>query len=83
MEDRGHYTNMTNFQAFCRGFASAWDFTRPFSEKASAGLPSEKVDFQWIQELDLNVGYWEAVGNHLRKAISDYEKEISGNVSKQ
>ena len=24
---------MANFEAFCRGFWSVWDFTRPFSEK--------------------------------------------------
>ena len=30
---------MTNFEAFCNGFWSAWDFTRPFSERT----PLEKV----------------------------------------
>jgi len=44
---------------------------------------NEDTDMQWVQELGLNVGYWEEVGNYLYKAIETYQKELSGDVSKQ
>jgi hypothetical protein len=56
---------MTNFQAFCRGFWSARDFTRSLSERQSIRPHSEMFDIQRAQEqLSLNEGYWESVGNY-------------------
>ena len=74
---------MRRYRAFSRGFWSAWDFTRPFSEKPRMRRRNEDTDMQWVQELGLNVGYWEEVGNYLYKAIETYQKELSGDVSKQ
>jgi len=74
---------MAKYQAFFRGFGSAWDFTRPFSEKPRMRRRNKELDMPWVQELGLNVGYWEEVGNYLYKAIENYESEIKGNVPKQ
>ena len=85
-------TKMTNFQAFCNGFWSAWDFTRPFSEKASA-FPGEarvrtpeeiKAKYERLrEELGLNKSAWEEVGDHMYKAISTFENEINNDDPKQ
>ena len=74
---------MTNFQAFCRGFASAWDFTRPFSEKARFRSQLDDFDDQWVQYHNKDAGIWEAVGNYLYEAIDNYQRGFSGNVPKQ
>jgi hypothetical protein len=75
---------MTKFQAFCRGFWSAWDFTRPFSEKPTPYQPGEEFDIRKAREaLGLNVGCWEAVGNHLYKVIPRYENEVKSDVPEQ
>jgi hypothetical protein len=71
---------MTKFQAFYTGFWSAWDFTRPFSERPILHVRNEMLDMQLEQELGLNVGYWEEAGNYLREAMSCYEKEVNNNV---
>ena len=72
---------MTNFQAFCRGFWSAWDFSRPFSERPVFHA-SEKmwIDYEKLrEELGLNKSVWESVGEHLYKAIGQdidhYERQ--------
>ena len=80
---QGFGEKMTKYQAFCSGFWSVWDFTRPFSEKPRMRRRSKKFDVQWAQELGLNTGYWEEVGNYLYKAIENHENEISSNVTKQ
>jgi hypothetical protein len=74
---------MTKFQAFCDGFWSAWDFTRPFSEKPRLRSLDEPLDFQWEQESEEKVSYWDVVGGYVSKAVSDYEKEMNCNVPKQ
>jgi hypothetical protein len=75
---------MTNFQAFCKGFWSAWDFACPFSLKQDLFPPEEKFDIQVERErLGLNRGYWVAVGDYLRGAMSNYENEVNGNVAKK
>ena len=77
---------MTNFQAFCRGFASAWDFTRPFSEKTSFCMQSrtlEEIETKYEkrrEELGLNKSVWEEVGDYICKAmgedIKNYERRL-------
>ena len=74
---------MTNFEAFCEGFWSAWDFTRPFSEKPRLRSQMEDFDEQWEYDPSVSVGIWETVGNYLYKAIDNYQREFSGNVPKQ
>ena len=73
---------MTNFQAFCRGFASAWDFTRPFSERPGFRSQERKrVDREQLREkLGLNKSVWESVGEHLYKAMG---KDIDSHERKQ
>jgi len=71
---------MTNFQAFCRGFWSAWDFSRPFSERPMFRSPQTiRSDHEKLrEELGLNKSVWESVGEHLYKAmgqdIEHYER---------
>jgi len=72
---------MTNFEAFCNGFWSAWDFTRPFSEKA-VFRTREEMDAECVQlweKLGLNESVWDSVGGHLYKAMETMEKEIERN----
>jgi len=71
---------MTNYQAFCSGFWSAWDFTRPFSECPRIRYRGDEFDAQWSQELDANksalesVGdYFGSVGGHLDRAMKTIE----------
>jgi len=77
---------MTRYQAFSRGFWSAWDFTRPFAEKPRLRRRNRELDMltefdmQWVKELGLNVGYWEEVGNYLTKAIENHQRELGGNT---
>lgn len=65
------------FQSFLDGFASAWDFTRPFSEKAKIRRQNVPFDIQWTQELGLDVPCWEEVANYLNNAIETHNKEIT------
>jgi hypothetical protein len=80
---------MTNFQAFCEGFWSAWDFTRPFSEKPKlrSRKEVELIDYEeFREELDLNKNVWESVGDHfgavggyLNKAMGTLDEEVKQN----
>ena len=71
---------MTKLQAFSRGFWSAWDFTRPFSERpAFRSQEEEQIDYEELrEELGLNKSVWESVGGYLYKAmgqdIDHYER---------
>ena len=62
---------MTNFQAFCRGFWSAWDFSRPFTERPKFRSQEEmrREHEELREELGLNKSVWESVGEHLYKAM--------------
>ena len=72
---------MTKFEVFCRGFWSAWDFTRPFSEPAGIYSREERLaNYKRLrEELGLNKSVWESVGEHLYKAmgqdIDNYERQ--------
>jgi hypothetical protein len=56
--------------------------TIPFTQRQNLYLPNEEMDIRRERErMGLNVGYWQAVGNHLYKAISDYENEGKNDVS--
>jgi hypothetical protein len=70
---------MTNFQAFCEGFWSAWDFTRPFSEKPKMRRRVEKLEVQWEEGLDLNKSVWDSVGGYFNKAMKTIDEEIKQN----
>jgi hypothetical protein len=75
---------MTKFQAFCRGFWSVCDPTIPFTQRQSMFLPNEKFDIRRERErLGLDIGYWQTVGNHLYKAMSDYENKVNSDVYEQ
>jgi hypothetical protein len=68
---------MTNFQAFCSGFWSAWDFSRPFSEKAVFHPNGKPFDRKQLREkLGFNENVWDRVGKNIRKAMSQYESEV-------
>ena len=73
---------MTNFEAFCRGFWSVWDFTRPFSEKPVLYTDEElAAKYERLrEELGLNESVWDSVGGYLRKAmledIENYERKL-------
>jgi hypothetical protein len=73
---------MTKFQAFCDGFWSAWDFTRPFDERPEFCSRKEfKFDYEQMREkLGLNKSVWESVGEHLYKAMGE---DIDNHVRKQ
>jgi hypothetical protein len=74
--------DMTNFQAFCRGFWSAWDFSRPASERLEFRSQEEmRIDYERLrEELGLNKSVWESVGEHLYKAmgqdIDSHERKL-------
>jgi ABC-type dipeptide/oligopeptide/nickel transport system permease component len=71
---------MTNFQAFYSGFLSAWDFSRPFSEKVN--FHSYYTDIEKLREqVGLNEGVWDSVGKYLSNAMSVLDKEIENHVS--
>ena len=79
---------MTNFAAFCEGFWSAWDFTRPFSERCEFRPQEEmRVDHEQLQKrlrLNENVwdsigGYFGAVGGYMNNAIAAIDEEIKQN----
>jgi ABC-type dipeptide/oligopeptide/nickel transport system permease component len=73
---------MTSFQAFCRGFCSAWDFTRPFSEYPEFHSQEEvRIDREQLREkLGLNKSVWQSVGDYLYKAMGD---DINNHARKQ
>ena len=66
---------MTNFEAFCNGFWSAWDFTRPFNERPTSRTQSHtreeiKAKYERMrEELELNKSAWEEVGEYIYKAM--------------
>ena len=76
---------MTNFQAFCRGFWSVFDFTRPFSEKPE--FRTCYTDVEKLQEqVSLNESVWDTVGGYfgtvggyLNNAMQQIGEEIDNN----
>ena len=79
---------MTNFQAFCRGFWSAWDFSQPFTQKQSLYPPEEKFDAlrpAGARRRDRfgQVGHWQKVGGYLREAMAQYKSEHTSDVPKR
>ena len=76
---------MTNFEAFCRGFWSVWDFTRPFSEKPEFRTCYTDVE-KLREQVSLNEGIWDTVGGYfgtvggyLNNAMQQIDKEIENN----
>jgi len=71
---------MANFQAFCSGFFSAWDFSRPFSEKVD--FRTHYTDIEKLRDqVGLNEGVWDSVGKYLSNVMSTLDKEIECHVS--
>ena len=87
--DIGNMEIMTNFQAFCKGFWSVWDFGRPFSQPPELFPFDEDIDVirpaegRRCERFGQNRGPWEKVGNYLREAMSQYENENHCNVPRQ
>ena len=71
---------MTKLQAFWSGFCSAWDFSRPLSEKID--FYHYRTDIEKLREqVGLNEGVWDSVGKYLSNAMSTLDKEIESHVS--
>ena len=73
---------MTKSQAFWSGFWSAWDFSRPFSERLEIRAhEAMRVDYEQLrEEFGLNESVWDSVGKYLSNAMSTIDKELEHHV---